>query len=90
MPFRGVDQNGQVIDVVVSQHRDTPSARRFFTMPVVAHRVPIEVISDRTASIVTGGQANISEPAARQRRAGSPDCPVLRLATAFDELQHAI
>jgi transposase, IS6 family len=29
--YRAVDQYGQVIDVMLSEQRDTPTARRFFT-----------------------------------------------------------
>jgi IS6 family transposase len=29
--YRAVDQYGQVIDVLLSEHRDTATARRFFT-----------------------------------------------------------
>ena len=38
--YRAVDQYGQVIDVLVSKHRDVPSARRFFTESLRAHRTP--------------------------------------------------
>jgi IS6 family transposase len=32
--YRAVDQYGQVIDVLLSEQRDTAAARRFFTRPV--------------------------------------------------------
>ena len=31
MSYRAVEQYGQVIDVLLSEQRDTPAARRFFT-----------------------------------------------------------
>ncbi len=43
---RAVDQHCQVIDVFVSKHRDIPSARRFFITSLMAHRSPVEVITD--------------------------------------------
>jgi IS6 family transposase len=45
--YRAVDQHGQVIDILVSKHRDIASARRFFTTALAAHRAPVEVITDR-------------------------------------------
>ena len=49
--YRAVDQHGQVIDILVSKHRDIPSARRFFTMSLRAHRIPTEVITDRAPAL---------------------------------------
>ncbi len=49
--YRAVDQHGQVIDVLVSQHRDIASARRFFTASLLAHRAPAEVITDRAPAL---------------------------------------
>ena len=49
--YRAVDQHGQVIDVYVSKHRDKPSARRFFTTSLMAHRSPVEVITDRAPAL---------------------------------------
>jgi transposase-like protein len=51
---RAVDQHGQVSDVLVSRHRDIASARKFFTMPLRAHRTPTEVITDRAAAWANG------------------------------------
>ena len=45
--YRAVDQQSQVIDVLVSRHRDVASARRFFAATLAAHRAPAEVITDR-------------------------------------------
>ena len=49
--YRAVDQHGQVIDVLVSRHRDIASARWFFTASLRAHRTPAEVITDRAAAL---------------------------------------
>jgi transposase-like protein len=51
-----VDQHGQVIDILVSKHRDIASARRFFTASLLAHRAPAEVITDRAPAL-----ANVME-----------------------------
>jgi len=133
--YRAVDQHGQVIDILVSQHRDIASARRFFTASLRAHRTPTEIITDRatalanvidelipaafhntgqyennrceadhgrlkarlrpmrgrktdrTASIVTGGHANVWNLRRGHYELGVDTVPALRLATAFDELR---
>jgi len=46
-----VDQYGQVIDVLVSMHRDIASARRFFATSLIAHCAPVEVITDRAPAL---------------------------------------
>ena len=45
-----VDQHGQVIDVLVSRHRDIALAGKLFTMSLRAHRTPTEVITDRATA----------------------------------------
>jgi len=133
-----VDHHGQVIDVLVSRHRDIASARKFFTMSLRVHRTPTEVITDRaaalanvidelipaafhntgqyentrceadhgrlksrlrpmrglktdrTASIVIRGHANIWNLRRGHYELGVETAAVFRLATAFDELQLAI
>ena len=42
-----VDQYGQVIDVLLSEHRDTAAARRFFTRALRYGPVPVEVTTDK-------------------------------------------
>ena len=49
--YRAVDQQGQVIDVYVSQRRDIASARRFFTAALALHGDPREVITDRAPAL---------------------------------------
>ncbi len=45
--YRAVDQHGQVIDVLVSEHRDTAAAREFFTRALRLGPSPDEVTTDR-------------------------------------------
>ena len=45
--YRAVDQHGQVIDVYLSEHRDAPTARAFFTAALRFGPVPVEVTTDR-------------------------------------------
>jgi transposase-like protein len=46
--YRAVDQYGQVIDVLVSAHRDGQAARRFFTRALATLKViPSEVVTDK-------------------------------------------
>jgi hypothetical protein len=48
--YRAVDQDGQVIDVLLSARRDLAAARRFFTRALRAGTVPAEVSTDRAAA----------------------------------------
>jgi IS6 family transposase len=45
--YRAVDQFGQVIDVLLSEQRDTAAARRFFTRALAHGPVPVEVTTDK-------------------------------------------
>jgi transposase, IS6 family len=45
--YRAVDQNGQVIDVLLSARRDLAAARQFFTQALHVGTVPVEVSTDR-------------------------------------------
>ncbi len=45
--YRAVDQFGQVIDVLLSEQRDTAAARRFFTRALRHGPAPIEVTTDK-------------------------------------------
>jgi len=45
--YRAVDQYGQVIDVLLSEQRDTDAARRFFTRALRHGPAPVEVSTDK-------------------------------------------
>jgi IS6 family transposase len=45
--YRAVDQYGQVIDVLLSEQRDTAAARRFFTRALTYGLAPVEVTTDK-------------------------------------------
>jgi transposase, IS6 family len=45
--YRAVDQYGQVIDVLLSEQRDTVTARRFFTRALRHGPAPVEVTTDK-------------------------------------------
>jgi transposase-like protein len=45
--YRAVDQDGQVIDVLLSARRDLAAAQRFFTQALRVGTVPVEVTTDR-------------------------------------------
>jgi IS6 family transposase len=47
LPVPGVDQHGQVIEVLLSDRRDLAAARRFFIRALRAGTVPAEVTTDR-------------------------------------------
>jgi len=50
--YRAVDQNGQVIDVLVSKKRDQRAATLFFTSVLTAHGQPAEITTDRAHTLV--------------------------------------
>jgi transposase-like protein len=45
--YRAVDQYGQVVDVMVSERRNTAAARRFFTRALANGPAPVEVNTDK-------------------------------------------
>jgi transposase-like protein len=45
--YRAVDQFGQVIDVFLSEQRDTAAARRFFTRALTHGSAPVDVTTDK-------------------------------------------
>jgi transposase-like protein len=45
--YRAVDQYGQVIDVLLSEQRDTAAARRFFVRALGRGPTPVEVTTDK-------------------------------------------
>jgi transposase, IS6 family len=45
--YRAVDQYGQVIDVLLSEQRDTAAARRFFLQALRYGPAPVEVTTDK-------------------------------------------
>ena len=46
--YRAIDHNGQVIDVYVSNKRDTTAATRFFATAIAVHGEPVEVTTDKS------------------------------------------
>ena len=49
--YRAVDQHGQVIDVFVSNKRDTAAATRFFLRAITASGEPVEVTTDKSPTL---------------------------------------
>jgi len=45
--YRAVDEYGQVIDVLLSEQRDTAAARRFFTRSLRHGPAPVEITTDK-------------------------------------------
>ena len=50
--YRAVDQHGQVIDIYVSQRRNTAAAQRFFDTALGAHGRPTEITTDLAAPLL--------------------------------------
>src|SRR5215218_5915058 len=49
--YRAVDQNGQVIDALVSRRRDLTAAQRFFNRALGMHDAPDEVVTDKAHAL---------------------------------------
>ncbi len=52
--YRAVDQYGQVIDVLMTEHRDTAAARRFFLEALRHGPAPVEVTTDKAPAYLRG------------------------------------
>jgi transposase-like protein len=50
--YQAVDQYGQVIDVLLSEQRDTAAARRFFTRALRHGPAPVEVTTDKAGPLL--------------------------------------
>ena len=48
--YRAIDNEGQIIDVFVSQKRDIAAATKFFNGALAAHGRPEEVVTDKAAA----------------------------------------
>ena len=49
--YRAIDEQGQVIDVLISKRRDIAAARRFFAGALLAHGLPEVVVTDRATAL---------------------------------------
>ena len=63
--YWAVDQFGQVIDVLLSEQRDTTAARRFFRQALRHGPTPVEVTTDKAGPIPAG--ARRTRPGSRAR-----------------------
>jgi transposase-like protein len=54
--YRAVDQYGQVIDVLLSEQRDTDAARLFFTRALRHGAAPVEVTTDKAGPYLRAGR----------------------------------
>jgi IS6 family transposase len=71
--YRAVDQYGQVIDVLVCEHRDGAAARAFFARALTRGASPVEVTTDRapvyprTIGEIVPAARNVTEQYANNR-----------------------
>ena len=64
--FRAIDENGQIVDVLVSDHRDAAAARAFFEQAITSTEVtPTRVTTDQ-------GQVLSAGAPCRASRGGAP------------------
>lgn len=58
---RAVDRDGQILDLMLSNHCDLASARRFFRQPIAAHGTPDRIVIDKSGANLAALQAvNVS------------------------------
>ena len=55
--YRAVDRDGQTLDFMLSEHRDTAAARRFFKRAVGTNGVPERVAIDKSGANLAGLQS---------------------------------
>ena len=55
--YRAVDRDGQTLDFMLSERRDTAAARRFFKQAIAANGVPDRVVIDKSGANLAGLQA---------------------------------
>ena len=48
--YRAVDKLGQIVDFLLTAHRDVAAARRFFERAIDLHDVPVSVIIDKSGA----------------------------------------
>ncbi|MCY0155013.1 IS6 family transposase [Hoeflea alexandrii] len=55
--YRAVDRNGQTLDFMLSERRDTPAARRFFRRSIGKNGVPDRIVIDKSGANLAGLEA---------------------------------
>ena len=69
--YRGVDKNGQTIDVLLTAYRDKKAALRFFKTAVRQHGLPDKVTIDKIGANTAAIKAVKEETGKRSRYARS-------------------
>ncbi len=52
--YRAVDRDGQTLDFMLSERRDTATARRFFKRAVGINGVPKRIVIDKSSANLAG------------------------------------
>ena len=55
--YRAVDRDGQTLDFMLSERRDTAAARRFFKQAVGTNGVPVRIAIDKSGANLAGLQS---------------------------------
>ena len=55
--YRAVDRDGQTLEFMLSENRDTAAARRFFKRAVVTNGVPERIVIDKSGANLAGLQS---------------------------------
>lgn len=55
--YRAVDRDGQTLDFMLSERRDTAAARRFFRRAIATNGVPDRVVIEKSGAILAGLEA---------------------------------
>lgn len=55
--YRAVDRNGQTLEFMLSENRDTAAARRFFKRAVATNGIPERIVIDKSGANLAGLQS---------------------------------
>lgn len=55
--YRAVDRDGQTVDFMLSKHRDTAAARRFFKQAIEMNGAPDRIVIDKSGANLAGIEA---------------------------------
>jgi transposase-like protein len=69
--YRAVDRDGQTLDFMLSERRDTTAARRFFKRAVRTNGVPDRIAINKSGANLAGLQTQMSDSNSRERLGSS-------------------
>ena len=55
--YRAVDRDGQTLEFMLSENRDTAAARRFFKRAIATNGIPERIVIDKSSANLAGLQS---------------------------------